>query len=355
MKIVVVALALMAGCGTSSKSDPSDDFTGLGDEKSDSFSKKMKIIGSVDSSSDVAIDYSSSPIYRAIKLKAESGDWLKISVGNGSSKADPNTNGDAVTWLLDSSYKVVAKNDDVADQVTDSQIVVRLKKSGTFYVVVRDYNYAAGSFTASIAYARASGDLIADANSWFQFFIANDPYEVIAAKFEVPLSKMPQTAQDDAANFFHRDVGNATGHKIPYDSSVMYLMTGSAEEAYDAAAYDDQGRAIAAIAIGGDAGDIIFGRAKPPRTPAAPATDPNAASEATSLGFHHFYKCPDDSDVTVLGDTETMSACWDACQTEGGAGCWFLDGTGGFARECRVCRTLVPVKETWSNDWARRL
>jgi hypothetical protein len=358
----VLALAL-ASC-TAGKTDPNDDFSGIGDEKSDSFSKKMTIVATLTSpSGDVAIPYSSSPIYRAIKLKARTGDWLKITVKpGGAGKGDPNTNGDPVAWLLDSTFKVVAKNDDVTKDYLDSQIVVRLKKTGTFYVLMRDYNYAAGDFTAHISFARPSGTLLTDANSWFSFFIASDDYSVVASKFEVDVSSMPQAAQDDAAGFFARDVGNASGYKFPYDDTVMYMLTGSAEEAYDAAAYDDSGRAIAPIAIGGDVGDIVFGVTKGASGTktkgggtAAPLTDPDAATEAVTLGFKQYWKCPDDTDVTVLGDTATMTACWSACEKEGGAGCWFLDGTGGFARECRVCRTLVPVKETWSNDWARKL
>jgi hypothetical protein len=356
----IFVLAFVLGCGAPGKSDPSDDFSGLGDEKSDSFSSKMKIVATLPQpSGEVAIGYSSSPIYRAIKLKAQSGDWIKVTVTNGSSKASPNQDGDPVTWLLDSSYKVIAKNDDATSSITDSQITARLKKSGTFYVVIRDYNYTAGSFTVQLELARASGVLLDDANRWFQFFFVNDPYDLIARKYQVAMSQMPQAAKDDANGYFQRDVGNATGYKVPYDGSEMYFLTGSAEEAYDAAAYDDQGRAIAPIAIGGDVGEINFSTAKPPSVPDpnpfAGGVDANAAKEARSFGFKQYWKCPDDSDVTVLGDTKSLQACWSACQAQGGAGCWFLDGTGGFARECRVCRTLVPVQESWANDWARSL
>jgi len=72
-----------------------------------------------------------------------------------------------------------------------------------------------------------------------------------------------------------------------------------------------------------------------------------------ALGFQHFYKCPSDADVTHLGDTKTPQACRTACEAHlNGAGCWWLDGTGGFPRECRLCRTKSPNKQTWPNDWA---
>jgi len=76
-----------------------------------------------------------------------------------------------------------------------------------------------------------------------------------------------------------------------------------------------------------------------------------------SLGFRHLYKCPDDRDVLRLGDTGTAEACLAKCtavskKTGAVAGCWWLDGTGGFHRDCRVCRTRPPVKGKWPNDWA---
>jgi hypothetical protein len=74
------------------------------------------------------------------------------------------------------------------------------------------------------------------------------------------------------------------------------------------------------------------------------------------LGFHHFYKCPSDADVDVIGDTVTPKACLAACMTSDmAAGCWWLDGTGGFPRQCRICKTFAPRKMSWSNDWALSL
>jgi hypothetical protein len=74
--------------------------------------------------------------------------------------------------------------------------------------------------------------------------------------------------------------------------------------------------------------------------------------DPVKLGFQRYYKCPDGRDVTRLGDTGTASACLAACLKEpGAAGCWWLDGSNGFPRQCRVCRTQSPVREIWPNDW----
>src|SRR6478672_11506033 len=103
----------LAGCA-GGKIDPADDFADIVDEKSDSFSSKMKIVASLpDAPGDVAVPYTASPLYRAVKLHARSADLLKITVASQRAKVDPK-GGDPVTWLLDSSFHVVAKNDDVS-------------------------------------------------------------------------------------------------------------------------------------------------------------------------------------------------------------------------------------------------
>jgi hypothetical protein len=77
-----------------------------------------------------------------------------------------------------------------------------------------------------------------------------------------------------------------------------------------------------------------------------------AQQSPASLGFQQFYKCPSDADTIRLGDPGTAANCLNECSARGGAGCWYLDGTGGFARDCRVCRTLAPAKFFYPNDWA---
>ncbi len=83
------------------------------------------------------------------------------------------------------------------------------------------------------------------------------------------------------------------------------------------------------------------------------ATSSAQTASPADLGFIHFFKCPSDRDTTRVGDTVTPDACLRVCQSHPGAvGCWWLDGTGGFPRECRICRTLEPTKNQFHNDWA---
>lgn len=81
---------------------------------------------------------------------------------------------------------------------------------------------------------------------------------------------------------------------------------------------------------------------------AAPCTSTKQFS-----GFSQFYKCHGDGDVLSLGDRGAKEDCLDACKREPkAAGCWYLDGSGGYPRDCRVCVTMQPVKDSFANDWA---
>ena len=84
----------------------------------------------------------------------------------------------------------------------------------------------------------------------------------------------------------------------------------------------------------------------------ASSDDTNPAA----VGFIHYFKCGnhDSSEANSLGDPGSAKACLDACRAAGvGFGCWYLDGTDGFPRDCRVCTLQAPAYGGWSNDWAQ--
>src|SRR5579863_2689064 len=84
------------------------------------------------------------------------------------------------------------------------------------------------------------------------------------------------------------------------------------------------------------------------------------SSSTTSNGklcfgaFQQYWKCP--ANETSLGNKGSEPACLAACEAEPNAvGCWYLDGTGGFPQDCRICLGTPPLKETFSNDFAAPL
>src|SRR4051812_44159192 len=92
----LICASFFAGCG-GAKAPVSEDFSNLAglDQKSDAFSYRMKILGSLDygQTSD-AVAYHKKPRFRAFKFGGHAGDkvdaWVRSSSG-----------GDAVAWILD--------------------------------------------------------------------------------------------------------------------------------------------------------------------------------------------------------------------------------------------------------------
>jgi hypothetical protein len=146
MRILIACGVFAAACTQQPKAPISDDFSGL-DAKADSFSYRMKIVGSLDyGQTSSSTKYTNSPRYRAFKFAGNQGDqvdvWVRSSDG-----------GDAVAWLLDNSFKVVGSNDDADDTTVDSHIAVTLpaNASATHYVVFRDYYTDTAHFTVDLA------------------------------------------------------------------------------------------------------------------------------------------------------------------------------------------------------------
>jgi hypothetical protein len=130
---------LLAGCA---KAPADDSFADLQDEKSDSFSKKMKLVDTIAPNDGAhTTTYSSKPNYRAYKFTMPSQGPATISV---SSKA-----GDPVTWLTDAKFKTLDKNDDQSSSSTDS-LINDVLPAGDYYVIFRDYNWESHRFTVTV-------------------------------------------------------------------------------------------------------------------------------------------------------------------------------------------------------------
>src|SRR5262249_14810094 len=62
------------------------------------------------------------------------------------------TDGDAVAWLLDGSFHVLAENDDASDDTLDAHLVFDFgpARTGTYYIALRDYALARATFTVEV-------------------------------------------------------------------------------------------------------------------------------------------------------------------------------------------------------------
>jgi hypothetical protein len=143
------AALMMAGCGDI-KQEVTEDFSSLAalDEKSDAFSQRMRIVGSLSyGQTSAAVTYSNPPRYRAFKFGGQRGDRVTVWVRS--------RTGDAVAWVLDNSFRTLAYNDDASTSTLDSKIILALPGNinpdiVTYYIVFRDYSLSRRSFTVSL-------------------------------------------------------------------------------------------------------------------------------------------------------------------------------------------------------------
>src|SRR5262245_29404261 len=135
-------LLFAAGC-VAGKPAVDEDFTELGqlDQKSDAFSSKMRLLGALDEGQTRKVYYTSSPRYRAYTL--DGGGAIDLWVRS--------ETGDALAWVLDSRFRVLAKNDDADETTYDAHLALTLPDHQSHYLVMRDYDYSRGWFSVTRA------------------------------------------------------------------------------------------------------------------------------------------------------------------------------------------------------------
>jgi len=147
---LLVSLSFVGACSVEKAAVEEDfsDLAALGD-KSDAFSYRMTILGSLSYGETSAVRrYTKNPRFRAYKFAGHKGDevdaWVRSTDG-----------GDAVAWLLDDSFRVLAYNDD-ADSTLDAHVSAKLAGNTnpdivTYYVVYRDYDLKSKKFSVELS------------------------------------------------------------------------------------------------------------------------------------------------------------------------------------------------------------
>src|SRR5690348_1359468 len=102
---LLLALTLITGC-TGGKAPVDDNFSELAgaDEKSDKFTGKMTIVGSIDYGQKLGPFAHRAGMWSALKFAGDAGDAITVDVRS--------TDGDTVAWVLDNDMNIVAFNDD---------------------------------------------------------------------------------------------------------------------------------------------------------------------------------------------------------------------------------------------------
>lgn len=89
------------------------------------------------------IAYASPPRYRALRFQGAAGDHVEAWIRS--------ADGDAVAFLVDASFKSIARNDDADATTKDARLAAKLRSSGEHYVVFRERDLEPATFTVALA------------------------------------------------------------------------------------------------------------------------------------------------------------------------------------------------------------
>jgi hypothetical protein len=104
-----------------------------------------ELAGSIAVGETKSVPYANPPRYRALAFTGSAGQAIEAWVRS--------TDGDAVAFLLDASFKSLATNDDADGTTKDARVKATLSASGTYYVAFRERDLEPATFNVSLALA----------------------------------------------------------------------------------------------------------------------------------------------------------------------------------------------------------
>ncbi|MDB5216673.1 MAG: hypothetical protein JWO86_4600 [Myxococcaceae bacterium] len=140
--LVVAGLAAVTGCASPDAATKES----IDSSESDLKLSSPQYLGQIADGETKTSNYRNPPRYRAYGFSASGGDEITASVKS--------LNGDAMGWITNSSYTVLAANDDASGSTLDSKVVYTVP-AGTakraYRIVFRDYDLLDATFTVKVA------------------------------------------------------------------------------------------------------------------------------------------------------------------------------------------------------------
>lgn len=144
-RFVIVGAALatfaaMAGCGSTPEKESLDAVTAESELKLSG----ARYLGQISSGQTKTANYEPPPTYRSYGFNAKGGDDVTVDI-----KSD---DGDAIGWITDSTYKVLAGNDDANKNTLDAKIKYRVPAGASrpLFIVFRDFDSLEASFKVTL-------------------------------------------------------------------------------------------------------------------------------------------------------------------------------------------------------------
>ncbi len=150
--LVAVTTAVVALAGCSQPTDE-DNATKLSTAESELKLSGARYMGRINAGETKTVLYDPPPSFRALGFDAKPGDEITVTVTS--------LHGDAMGWITDSNYQVLASNDDASPYTLDSRVTYTVPKSTTrraYRIVFRDYDMLDASFNISLAIKSAAGN-----------------------------------------------------------------------------------------------------------------------------------------------------------------------------------------------------
>lgn len=190
LALFVVIVAALGACVSSTKIEIDEDFSELAsvDQKSDYFSYRLQLLGTLHDGDIRQTSYTKTPRFRGFDFTGAVGDTVDAWIRS--------TSGDAVAWVLDGKFHVIAKNDDADATTRDAHLVATLpvNTTGRYYIVFRDYDLKSHPFTTTFHHATTAVDPQWDAAAELQVDTMVTAYSPLSP-FAIAKAAMPSAAQ----------------------------------------------------------------------------------------------------------------------------------------------------------------
>jgi len=147
---LTLAVASVAGCSTAASDKDSEDTAST---ESDLKLSGTRYLGKMMNGETRTGYYYNPPRYRSFGFDAQGGDEITVDVKS--------AEGDAVGYITDSSYNVLAYNDDADSYTYDSKVTYTVPASSgsrTFKIVFRDYSLQDATFTIKLSIESAPNE-----------------------------------------------------------------------------------------------------------------------------------------------------------------------------------------------------
>jgi hypothetical protein len=158
--LLLSTFGLLAGCSTEDASSK--------EEVASSAEQELKLsgtkyLGKISNGQTKSVYYYYPPTYRSYGFDAKGGDSITVDIKS--------VYGDAMGWITDASYNVLAQNDDASSSTLDSKVKYKVPSSlatKSYRIVFRDYDLLEATFNTKLTITSSAPSTCSYNNQTYQ-------------------------------------------------------------------------------------------------------------------------------------------------------------------------------------------